>query len=68
MSALFDTIPMFFQILPELMSGLFSVVGAASAVTALTPSPRDDHWVARIYKILQFIALNIGHAGEKPRR
>jgi delta-aminolevulinic acid dehydratase/porphobilinogen synthase len=42
------------------------VIAAAAAVTALTPSPADDGIVAAIRKVLDFLALNIGHAKNDP--
>lgn len=44
----------------------FAVVAVASTVTALTPTPRDDEFVGKIYKFLEALALNVGHAKETP--
>jgi hypothetical protein len=41
-----------------------SVVAAASAIAALTPTPKDDTWVAKIYKVVDWLALNVGKAKE----
>jgi len=38
------------------------VVCAASIVCALTPSPKDDAMIGKLYKILDMLALNIGKA------
>jgi len=35
---------------------------AASAICALTPSRKDDEILAKVYKVLEFLALNIGKA------
>jgi len=35
---------------------------AASAVCALTPTQKDDEILAKVYKVLEFLALNIGKA------
>lgn len=40
----------------------FSVVGVASAITAMTPNKEDDAIVSKIKSILDVLALNIGHA------
>jgi hypothetical protein len=37
---------------------------AASAICALTPTTRDDAILAKIYKVLEFLALNVGKAKE----
>lgn len=39
-----------------------TVVGAASAVAALTPSPKDDAVVSKLHTLLNFVALNVGYA------
>lgn len=42
-----------------------SVVAAASAIAALTPTPADDSAVKKVYKILDWLALNVGKAKDK---
>jgi hypothetical protein len=39
-----------------------AIHAAASAITALTPTPKDDTIVRRIYKIIETIALVVGKA------
>ena len=39
-----------------------AVVTAASVIAALTPTPTDDGIVKFIYKVVDFLALNIGKA------
>ena len=34
----------------------------ASAITAMTPTPEDDKWVAKIYKLVEMVALVVGKA------
>ena len=41
------------------------LVMAASLIAALTPTPRDDGWVKKIYKVLDWVALNVGKAKDK---
>ncbi len=38
------------------------VVCGASIICALTPSPKDDAMIGKLYKILEMLALNIGKA------
>lgn len=47
---------------------LFAVVTAASAIAALTPTPADDHFFAKIYRVIDMLAFNFGHAKEQPGR
>jgi len=35
-----------------------------SVIAALTPTPKDDVWVAKWYKIIDVFAINIGRAKE----
>ena len=44
---------------------LTSIVAAASAVAALTPTPKDDSIVAKAYKVVDWLAVNIGKAKDK---
>ncbi len=50
------------------IEAMLAVVVAASLVTALTPSPKDDGWLMKIRRVLELLALNVGHAGEATRR
>jgi hypothetical protein len=49
----------------QILSTITAVVAACSAIAALTPTPLDDGWVRKLYKIVDFLALNIGRAKEK---
>ena len=40
------------------------IVMAASLICALTPTPKDDQIVGKVYKILDWCALNVGKAKE----
>jgi hypothetical protein len=42
-----------------------AVVTAAAAIAALTPNKSDDAAVAWVRKIIDVLALNIGHAKNK---
>ena len=46
----------------ELLNVAAMVVATCSAIAALTPTPVDDGIVARLYKVIDFFALNIGRA------
>ena len=37
-----------------------AIVTAASAIAAMTPTPKDDNIIKWIYKALDFAALNFG--------
>ena len=55
-----------FAEIPAWTGALLQLVGAASAVAALTPTPRDDRWAGQLYKIIEMLALNIGFAKDLP--
>lgn len=44
---------------------LTSVVAVASAICALTPTPKDDGIVRKLYVIVEWMALNIGKSKQK---
>lgn len=44
---------------------LTSAVALASAVAALTPTPKDDSIVKKVYGLLDALALNVGKAKDK---
>lgn len=49
----------------SIIAALTATVAAASAVAALTPTPSDDSFVAKAYKIVDWLALNVGKAKDK---
>lgn len=50
---------------PRVFDVAFFIVAAASAIAALTPTPADDSLVARVYKVLDIFALNVGYAKDR---
>jgi hypothetical protein len=42
-----------------------AVHAAASAIVALTPTPKDDRIVGRLYKVIETLALVIGRAKQR---
>ena len=48
-----------------LLSILTGVVTVASLVASLTPTPKDDTFVSKLYKYLDLLALNVGKAKER---
>lgn len=66
METVFQSIYAFFDGIPAWLNAIMAVISAASAVTALTPTPRDDQILARIYRVLEILALNVKLAGRPP--
>tara|TARA_A100001201_G_scaffold62724_2_gene59437 strand:- start:121 stop:378 length:258 start_codon:yes stop_codon:yes gene_type:complete len=42
-----------------------AIITAAAAFCAATPTPKEGTWVSKIYKVVEFLALNIGKAKAK---
>ena len=42
-----------------------AIHAAASAICALTPTRKDDDFLGKAYKVLEFLALNIGRAKDR---
>ena len=41
------------------------IVTVSSIVAAITPTPKDDVWIGKLYKLIDLFALNIGKAKNK---
>ena len=46
----------------ELFGVITAIIAAASAVAALTPTPKDDTFIGKAYKIIDWLALNVFNA------
>ncbi len=42
-----------------------TIVTIASLIAASTPTPKDDEWVAKLYRFIDLLAINIGKAKDK---
>ena len=45
-----------------IISVVTTIVTVASIVAAVTPTPKDDEWIAKLYKFVDLLAINIGKA------
>lgn len=52
--------------IPDWLEALMLVMVGAKAIVALTPTPRDDEIVGKVYKAVEWFALNFGRAKESP--
>jgi len=41
------------------------IIATASAIAAMTPTPKDDGIIKKVYKLVDLLALNVGKAKEK---
>ena len=53
------------EMIVSAVSYITMIVTIASLIAASTPTPKDDEWVAKLYKFVDLLALNIGKAKEK---
>lgn len=49
----------------EIVAVLTGAVTLASAICALTPTPKDDAIVGKLYRLVEALALNVGKAKDK---
>lgn len=49
----------------QIITALTAIVTGASALAALTPTPKDDSFLGKVYKVIDYLALNIGFAKDK---
>lgn len=49
----------------QLFGVITAVIATASAIAALTPTPKDDTVIGKVYKIVDWLALNVFKAKEK---
>lgn len=42
-----------------------AIVALASAIAAATPTPKEGSIAAKVYKVIDFLAMNIGKAKQK---
>jgi hypothetical protein len=49
----------------QLFGVVTAVIAAASAIAALTPTPKDDTIIGKVYKLVDWAALNIFKAKDK---
>ena len=42
-----------------------TIIAIASFVAAVTPTPKGDWWLAKLYKIIDWCALNVLKAKDK---
>jgi len=49
----------------EYLEVALAIHAAASTICALTPTRKDDNFLGKVYKVLEFLALNIGRAKDR---
>ena len=49
----------------SIMAIISGVIATASAIAAMTPTPKDDGIIKKVYKLVDLLALNVGKAKDK---
>tara|TARA_B110000285_G_C14948684_1_gene525643 strand:+ start:277 stop:453 length:177 start_codon:yes stop_codon:yes gene_type:complete len=52
------------DILVNIVTWVTAVVTISSIIAASTPTPKDDVWIGKLYKLIDMLAMNIGKAKE----
>ncbi len=50
------------DIIIKVIEALPYIITAASAICAATPTPKDDAILAKVYKVHELLAINVGKA------
>lgn len=50
------------KVLSDLAAIAPMVVTVCSLIAAVTPTPKDDQWISKLYRFIDIMALNIGKA------
>ena len=53
---------MILQLISDLAAIAPMVVTVCSIIAAVTPTPKDDAWLAKLYRFIDILAINIGKA------
>lgn len=50
------------EILADALITITSIVTVASLIAASTPTPIDDGWIKKLYRLIDLAAINVGKA------
>ena len=53
------------EIIFQIITVVTLIVTVASLIAASTPTPKDDVWIGKLYRLIDLLALNIGKAKQK---
>jgi len=53
------------MIILNILAWVTAIISIASVIAAITPTPKDDHWFGKLYKIIDWCALNVLKAKDK---
>tara|TARA_X000001388_G_C2202637_1_gene111881 strand:- start:468 stop:644 length:177 start_codon:yes stop_codon:yes gene_type:complete len=50
------------DIIVSIVTWVTAIVTISSIIAASTPTPKDDIWIGKIYKLIDMLAINVGKA------
>ncbi len=56
------------MIILNILMWITAIISIASVIAAITPTPKDDVWFSKLYKIIDRCALNVNKAKDKEPR
>ena len=56
---------MTFETIQNVVSVVTAVIALASAIAALTPTPKDDNLLRKVRSFIDTLAINVKHARNK---
>ncbi len=51
--------------IPQILEVASYIIAAAAVIATVTPTPKDNSVIAKIKKVLDFLAMNFGKAENK---
>jgi hypothetical protein len=54
------------EIFANMIAIIMAIISISSIIAAVTPTPKDDVWIGKLYKLIDLCAFNIGKAKDKP--
>jgi|TARA_R100000808_G_scaffold9844_1_gene26719 hypothetical protein len=54
------------QTFANMIALIMAIISVSSIIAAVTPTPKDDVWIGKLYKLIDMMALNVGKAKQKP--
>ena len=53
------------QTIGNALAIIMAIISVASIIAAITPTPKDDQIIGKVYKLLDWCAINVGKAKDK---
>jgi len=54
------------QTFANMIAIIMAIISVSSIIAAVTPTPKDDVWIGKLYKLVDMMALNVWKAKQKP--